>query len=136
MGWEVIHTQAGAGDSNETIEYYANDTDPPSGRVYYRLRQIDYDGQYSLSAIQVVEIEAATDTDLTVYPNPASNHVTVRSASTLSSLKLFNVRGVEVTNKITISRQGDSTYSATLDALPAGVYFFSTDNGSTRLYKN
>ncbi|RSK37474.1 T9SS type A sorting domain-containing protein [Hymenobacter metallilatus] len=44
-----------------------------AGPVYYRLRQVDHDGTFSLSAVQVVTFAVTTAADVTVYPNPASD---------------------------------------------------------------
>ena len=134
-GWEVILTQAGAGDSNESIFYEAFDRNPPSGTVYYRLKQIDYDGQYSYSAIEVVEISAVGSAGFSVYPNPAGARVIIQGRQPLKSLRLFDVRGVDVTDKVSLTRQTDLRYSAVVDALSAGVYFLSTESGTIRFYK-
>lgn len=42
--WETIHKIDGAGNSTQIIEYKATHYSPPYGDNYYRLTQVDYDG--------------------------------------------------------------------------------------------
>ncbi|NQX98097.1 MAG: hypothetical protein HRT73_09495, partial [Flavobacteriales bacterium] len=44
--WEEIVTTNGAGNSNQTIEYFETDYEPLEGVSYYRLKQTDFNGQY------------------------------------------------------------------------------------------
>lgn len=43
--YENIATVNGAGNSNNTLDYYFKDTDPIHGINYYRLIQVDFDGK-------------------------------------------------------------------------------------------
>ena len=52
---EVLRVK-GAGTSIATISYHSFDVSAPPGLVYYRLRQTDYDGNFSYSRIAVVEV--------------------------------------------------------------------------------
>jgi uncharacterized protein YjdB len=47
-------------------------TDPNDGINYYRIKQIDYDGRYTYSAIKSVEINHDTD-ELKIFPNPSGD---------------------------------------------------------------
>ncbi|WP_420460155.1 T9SS type A sorting domain-containing protein [Neolewinella sp.] len=133
--WQTIITQAGAGDSNAPRSYQAYDDNAPAGNVYYRLKQVDYDGKYSYSEIESVEINAAGAPVLTVFPNPAGQVITIESTQEIGSLRLYDVRGVEVTDQVTFSANGGRRYTADLSNLPAGTYVLTTERGSTRLYK-
>lgn len=63
---------AGAGTTNETKYYQAQDMEPLKGTSYYRLKQTDRDGSFEYSDIVVVKNNAAADIELTIYPNPAT----------------------------------------------------------------
>jgi len=100
----------GAGNSNSTIEYSEIDEDPLFGISYYQLRQIDFDGQYSDSEIRAVEF--ATELDLTIFPNPASDQITIldtqqslHQLNDLFHIRMFDSRGREVGVPI-IPREG------------------------------
>ena len=52
--WEALETISGAGTTNQRSEYNSIDALPFAGISYYRLKQTDYDGAYSYSAIKSV----------------------------------------------------------------------------------
>ncbi|MEQ8908791.1 MAG: hypothetical protein RIC95_06340 [Vicingaceae bacterium] len=59
----------GAGNSNQLLNYQFYDRKPFSGLNYYRLKQIDFDGGFSFSAVQALDFEDAIGFNL--YPNPS-----------------------------------------------------------------
>ncbi len=65
----------GSGNSNTTLHYEYVDRLAPAGRVYYRVRQVDYNGEYEYAdeVVTLVKNEVYSDRfDLMVYPNPTS----------------------------------------------------------------
>jgi hypothetical protein len=68
MDWELVDEVDGAGNSNELLSYKTYDFHPYRGVGYYRLKQVDYDGEYSYSEIRSVY---NTD-DLMILPNPST----------------------------------------------------------------
>ncbi|MBS1617064.1 MAG: hypothetical protein JST76_00990 [Bacteroidetes bacterium] len=72
--WTRIGTVPGAGNSNDHLDYSLDDNDPLPGINYYRLKQVDYDGQYEYSDIAEVEFSGEegihSATVMTIYPNP------------------------------------------------------------------
>lgn len=107
---------AGSGSSNVSRRYQFTDAAPGAGG-YYRLRQVDTDGQAHYSPVVVVVRSAAEDR-LSVYPSPATTTLQVASATT-TRLVLYTMRGELV-------RQYEAaTGQQTLDvsALPTGIYY-------------
>jgi flagellar capping protein FliD len=66
--YEEVGRVAGSGNTNTSISYSFLDTTAPAGEVYYRLRQIDYDGTESLSAVIVARARAGNKAKMSVYP--------------------------------------------------------------------
>jgi hypothetical protein len=66
--WEFLDQVDGAGNSTELLSYQTYDFNPYRGITYYRLKQVDFDGNYSYSEIRSV---ANTD-DLMILPNPST----------------------------------------------------------------
>jgi len=71
--FEIIHQVPSQGD-NTDIQVYPwddYDIDTPGG-YYYRIRQVDYDGQSSMSKIILIDVEETKEDirDVEVYPNP------------------------------------------------------------------
>jgi hypothetical protein len=65
-----------AGESSNQHDYSYTDMAPPSGTVYYRVREVDHDGISMLTTTVVAFNEAAPDAPL-LYPNPALDQVNV-----------------------------------------------------------
>ncbi len=59
----------------------------------YRLKMIDLDGTYTYSNIRSVVSRAATERDLAVYPNPASDQVSLLTSGTVSDVLLRDISG-------------------------------------------
>jgi len=74
--WEIIGWEAGRGTSNELNVYSFIDRLPFLGDNYYRLKQIDFDGQFEYSeSINVRNVDELVIID--VSPNPSPGRVTV-----------------------------------------------------------
>ncbi|MDJ1479269.1 T9SS type A sorting domain-containing protein [Cytophagaceae bacterium YF14B1] len=66
------------GNSNQLESYYCYDSAPANGRNYYRLKQIDQDGQYSYSkVVSVTYDQASSSRQIQLVPNPANESVKV-----------------------------------------------------------
>lgn len=142
MEFERIGIEYGIGNSTELVEYYFMDENPLS-KAYYRLKQVDFDGQYDYSEIIVITRPIDNPLEGTVKPNPTRG---------LSMLEFSVVNDGEV--DITIINIGGRTMSAQryaaalglnqveldLTSYANGVYFISIhSNGErtlTRLIKS
>lgn len=74
--WEVIGVVTGAGTTVEEQQYDFSDFRPYVGNSYYRLRQVDYDGQYAFTDIILVNVRLEP-ISFNVYPNPVRDVFTV-----------------------------------------------------------
>ncbi len=75
LTYEVIATVEGNGTTNDTQEYTFIDTRPSIGKNYYRLKQVDFDGQFSI-ADQIVVVDMIPENStlsFKVYPNPTDD---------------------------------------------------------------
>ncbi|MEM6724550.1 MAG: T9SS type A sorting domain-containing protein, partial [Bacteroidota bacterium] len=68
--FEVVERINGAGTTQEPRTYRAIDTEPYIGVSYYRLHQVDFDGQDSYSEIRVIHNQ--TTFEILAYPSPIS----------------------------------------------------------------
>lgn len=73
--WELIGTQAGAGNSTTLITYEHRDAEPPARWTYYRLKQVDFDGSFTYS--DAIALEQAGTSDLLLAPNPTDGTIRV-----------------------------------------------------------
>jgi hypothetical protein len=81
INFEPILTVDGAGNSSTILYYNSIDDSPIQGLSYYRLKQTDYDGQYSYSNIVAVEFNFDA-IDFSIFPNPvyANDAIYISSA--------------------------------------------------------
>lgn len=75
--WGPIGSLQGAGDSDQTRTYQFFDPRPMPGIQFYRLKQLDYSGEYSLSKIVSVNFRAQVAASIDLYPNPASRQINI-----------------------------------------------------------
>ncbi len=70
--WQSIGFVKGAGDSFETRTYQFVHKNPVKGVNYYRLKQIDYDGNFEYSNVVSVDF-SVVGSRLSVVPNPVQS---------------------------------------------------------------
>ncbi|MEO0339227.1 MAG: T9SS type A sorting domain-containing protein, partial [Bacteroidota bacterium] len=92
QSWTQLGFTAGAGTTEQPQTYQFIDTNPASGQNYYRLQQVDLDGQFEYSDLRLVWIDETSNGALQVYPNPG------RDQLYLSGLDLQNVQSVHFYN--------------------------------------
>lgn len=69
--FQQIGIVKGSGNSNQNLKYEFIDNQPGYGTVFYRLKQIDYDGKSEYSPIVSPKPDGLdTKINLTMYPNP------------------------------------------------------------------
>jgi Secretion system C-terminal sorting domain len=124
--WEDVVEVKGAGNSNERIDYETTDGLPYTGVSYYRLKQTDFDKQYSYSRVKRVEVTQAFQ--LKVYPNPSSGTFRITTGFEIlpSDVKFTNMLG----QTIPIKLQTDGTsVIVNSDSISPGIYILRVSNG-------
>ncbi|MGZ4048165.1 MAG: T9SS type A sorting domain-containing protein, partial [Bacteroidia bacterium] len=71
VDFETVTEIRAAGNSTATIDYTDQDPNPYSGISYYRLKQTDFNGQYTYSSLAAVNYYFGED-GISIYPNPGS----------------------------------------------------------------
>ena len=132
----IVETVTGAGNSSQALSYGFLDTKLPVGaaQLYYRLRQVDTNGQATYSPVRTVTLTAAVITArLQAYPNPAHQmvHVRILGAVPTAPLQVFDAMGQLVRTKSMVAT--DPEPSLSLDGLPAGLYVLRCGALSQRL---
>ena len=133
--WRTIGFIEGKGTTSEPQQYSYKDklTGIESTKLYYRLKQIDFDGSFEYSNTIEVEIAPSVFSLSQNYPNPFNPNTTIKYSIPLSSnvvIKVFNVLGDEVTTLVDEQKQA-GTYELTFNAknLSSGVYFYQLKAG-------
>ncbi len=85
-----------AGHSNRKLDYSFDDTHMSSENIiYYRLKQVDIDGQFKYSKTVAV-FKKDKNEKLIVYPNPAKDVLMIEGFDEVKSVKIYNFQGVLV----------------------------------------
>ncbi|HSI89526.1 MAG TPA: M43 family zinc metalloprotease, partial [Adhaeribacter sp.] len=63
----------GNGTTNFNQRYNFTHRQPATGKNYYRLKQVDLNGNFTYSRVIVVESKTGIATDLNLYPNPVTS---------------------------------------------------------------
>jgi uncharacterized repeat protein (TIGR01451 family) len=120
----LIGTLAGRGTTALASTYRYPDAGAgtrTTGALYYRLRQVDYDGKVSLSPVRTVRFQQAA-TSVTLYPNPTTG------AATLDLRPLpagtYTVQVFEATGRLVQQASYEpGQCTLPLTGLAAGTYF-------------
>lgn len=122
--WTIITRLNGSGTTTTKRSYLTTDENPIRGLAYYRLKQTDFDGQFSYSPIKMVESRFMND--IKIFPNPSNgifNISGVESADVVFSV--FNILGQQVP----FSLDEENGIQIDLCDMPAGVYFVKVKDG-------
>ena len=93
--WQPVSTIKATGNNSGTKNYTALDSKPVTGLNYYRVKQVDYDGNFKFSSI-VHEKFAIDKTTAFVLTNPIINNIEINiftSRSQQMSVSLFDMSG-------------------------------------------
>ncbi|MCZ2392662.1 MAG: cadherin-like domain-containing protein, partial [Chitinophagales bacterium] len=137
INWETIARVIGHGTTNDRNDYSQVDASSLSGTVYYRLRQVDYDGTSELHKVVAVQAPSCGSRKVIVYPNPTHHVLNVRidyvNYNDLD-IKIYDSKGglvkqltsVVSDNKIDVQSLPDGTYllQLTSPTEQIGVYPF------------
>ncbi len=100
--WENVWEIPGAGNSHHKLLYSAVDESPMRDISYYKLKQTDFDGQFSYSRIVAVNRDnSALDK---IYPIPANRTITIPFSDGYKNYQIFNSKG-KIVQDATISDQ-------------------------------
>ena len=122
IDFEEVDYVQGAGTTLEPQSYTYLHEQPAKGSNYYRLKQMDYDGAFSYSPIEVVNLQA--DKRLVITPTLASQQIQVSVSEEVSEqggmLQIFDLSGRQV---ISTPLSGDIRQQINVSELQNGHYF-------------
>ncbi len=133
-----IETVAAAGHSIQTTSYQVKeDAVKRKGLFYYRLKQIDFDGQVEYSEVKAIQVDCNSPFELQVFPNPANNLVNIQWSDYHGEgeFLLTDLLGkVHLTHAFSAT---DSVSNLQLDLkdLAAGIYYLNLQGRSAESVK-
>ncbi len=133
-GWEEVAQIVGAGNSSSILAYSATDDYPYSGISYYRLKQTDYDGQFSYSDVKSVTLAKRTVNQIKLYPNPTYDKITVQGGD-VRDFRIYNMLNQDITYQVSANKLNEYGYEVDLTYLAQGVYAIKTKTSTVKVYK-
>ncbi len=117
--FEVIEKVDGAGNSNTVLNYHTTDTRPLPDKSYYRLKQTDFNGDFTYSPVRVIDrngksnLQTETIEIKSVAPNPFNRQFSVT----------YNLEAAGEVQLMLISMNGQIMFTEKIQA-DAGVNYY------------
>ena len=116
----------GAINSSSTLNYSFADNSPLAGKNFYRLRQVDLDGQFALSSI--VSVNMSVNSSVSLYPNPVTNTALLQYPK---AVKGAGYRVVAMDGRVMksgILQENSTQMNLNLGGLQSGTYVLIINN--------
>ncbi|HRH46982.1 MAG TPA: T9SS type A sorting domain-containing protein, partial [Pyrinomonadaceae bacterium] len=122
LNFEEIAKVNGAGNSNIVLNYSFIDKHPFFGNSYYKLKQVDFNGDYNYSVTREVKL-SKQGSSFSIYPNPVTNNLYLSINCSNNITKVYEIK--DLMGK-TIKRDSLSSdaflYVVSLQGLANGFY--------------
>ncbi len=131
-----VPSKATTGYSTQPLSYNFTDVFK-ADKVWYRLRQLDKDGKFSVSNTVLVLHQASGKFQL--LPNPANDYVQLLVPNTIPygklQYQLRNIQGVSLLSGATVVNGNNTSISMAVKHLPQGTYYLHVVDakGETRV---
>jgi hypothetical protein len=118
----------GNGNKNTPSAFYFYDTKPMIGMNYYRLKQIDFNGDFEYSAIRQVKFESTVQFNLNIYPNPFNHSLQLKTNNDfIGEIKITDFSGRVIFEKII----EEKTFQIPLLHIQKGIYLLTHNRQKT-----
>lgn len=118
VSYEKLESILAKGESSESSDYFYKDyTSVNETTIYYRLKQIDNNGEVSFS--KIITVTNNQKLTLKVYPNPANNSLFVESSVPYNQLALVDLLQKPI---LTFTKTNENN-QFDISSIAPGVYF-------------
>jgi hypothetical protein len=119
--------------NNHATNFYGTTDDIASlqsnGQIYYRIKQVDADGRFSYTNVQLVKL---TDKlTISVYPNPVSDVINIVGWNNVVKMQLYDATGKQ------LKQWNAAQSSINMSNYATGIYILKMNlaNGDTKIEK-
>jgi hypothetical protein len=126
--WQMIGEEKGHGTTNTLSQYSHADRDITklnASVVYYRLRQVDFNGQFEYSPIRKLALDARAAIGVKAWYSRASEAMNIMlsaDAAGQMQIRLLDAQGKVVLSETFNNAQGTQTMQLNMQGLPNGLY--------------
>lgn len=127
-----IGTIKGAGNTQEHT-YYEFDDQITASKLFYRLKQVDFDGSSTLTDVVELSSQQVESNWLSAYPNPSQNqtHLRLKNWDELDQdfrIQVFSIDGRLQKSILVQGNELITDYILDVSALPRGSYVLKVSN--------
>ena len=137
--WFEIAKVEGSGNSQVAKNYTAFDKNPLAGNNYYRLKQVDYNGNYEYSRIINIKVNGS-QSSISVLTNPFHGSLSVNIQSAIPqniTASLIDITGKQIaTEKWSVSNGNSRKDFSNSAGLQPGMYILRITNNSGAVLYN
>jgi hypothetical protein len=131
--FQQIGTTTAKGNTTKNTYSFTDDNAiyQPSSILYYRLKMVDINGDYTYSNVVAISLPSLANR-VSVFPNPASRDVRISlNIATDGKVKwnLTDNAGRIILENSTQFKKGNNSFSIHVDHLPTGIYYLSITGG-------
>ena len=130
----TIGTSPAAGNSLLPLDYVFYDDAPLNGLQYYRLKIVDIDDTYDYSNIIAIRINDDSSEEIYVYPNPATDFITIEINTATADamlMEILDVTGRKVMSNTASLQSGVTILQYNIQHLPKATYLIQFTNTVT-----
>ena len=124
----------GNGTTTQMSAYTFTDRNLNSGKYYYRLKQVDFDGTFTYSNVVTADMDNFTYRLTQNYPNPFNPATSISYDVPVKSfvrLEIFNTLGQKIQTLISGEKEaGNYTVKFNAVNLPSGMYLYKLTAGN------
>ncbi len=129
--WQAVGLVQAGGNRENVSSYSFVDSYEPFGTVYYRLRQVDFDGSFSFSSILEVTPYSDHKALWSVFPNPTNGEVNLipelDPSHRAERVAVVDLRG-KVLHEVINPQWSNNRHSIDLGNISPGVYLIQVES--------
>lgn len=134
----------GSGNTTYDTEYTSEDKTDPFSNVYYRVKQVDYDGKFDYTEVKYIKGKNMAD-DISVYPTIVTDHVNVKLKDSNEhenyTCKIIDMSGKLISEQVITGSDLSEAIELNTSEFAKGTYVVTLENngklaGQSRFIKN
>jgi hypothetical protein len=130
--WSKIYEVEGNNNSSSINEYEFFDSELKTGLNFYRLVEVDFNNNRSVSKVVTVR----NSSDITVYPSNAHSVIYIHSEEIIKNkIVVFNSLGVDVTDELNFANGNNDKITVDVSSLTNGYYIIKVGSKISKFIK-
>jgi|GEM_PF-4774682 len=140
INYTKIGFEGTKGNGSSGHVYFYTDVTPAIGANFYRLKQVNTDGQFHYTTTSLVNIKSIAGQSMLVYPNPVAETLNISFQSNVAeavTVKVTDMMGRVIISSLQNSHEGNNNIALNATSLSKGMYMIQiiSDSEGTQSFK-